>query len=112
MRLLCGRLLPVTLTMFGFMRASDGVAELEKVCVGDAFTGTAPVGETAGALRLVKSACAVWGWAGTSEARSVRESSPLDSPRSRSERPGPCPCCIGTEPCRLGRAKFDLPSPP
>src|ERR1700680_1868149 len=89
MRLLCGRLLPVTLTMFGFIRASDGVAELEKVCVGDAFTGTAPVGETAVALRLLKSACAVWVCAGISEVSSVTESSPLDSPRSRSERPGP-----------------------
>ena len=43
---------------------------------------------------------------------SVTVSDPLVSPRSCSERPGPCPGCIGALPCIFGSAKLLLPSPP
>src|SRR5205085_11018411 len=49
---------------------------------------------------------------GISDSSSVTVSLPPVSPRSCSESPGPCPGCIGALPCMLGRAKFDLPSPP
>src|ERR1051326_5788201 len=57
-------------------------------------------------------ACPLWEWEETSGSRSDPVSEPPVSPRSWSDRPGPCPGCIGALPCMLGRAKFDLPSPP
>src|SRR6185503_7580521 len=49
---------------------------------------------------------------GISDSSSVTVSEPPVSPRSCSDRPGPCPGCIGALPCRSGSAKVDLPSPP
>src|ERR1051326_1268311 len=57
-------------------------------------------------------ACTVCECEGISDSRSDTVSEPPVSPRSWSDRPGPCPGCIGALPCMLGRAKFDLPSPP
>src|ERR1051325_10145652 len=49
---------------------------------------------------------------GISEVISVTVSEPDSSPRSCSERPGPCPGCIGERPSRYGKANVDLAAPP
>jgi len=56
--------------------------------------------------------CRTWECDGISVWSRVTVCSPPVSPRSRSESPGPWPGCIGALPCRFGRAKLDLPSPP
>src|SRR5690606_2535135 len=50
--------------------------------------------------------------AGISVVSKVTEDWPPCSPRSYSDRPGPCPGCSGVRPCRSGKAKLLWPLPP
>ena len=50
--------------------------------------------------------------AGISLSNSVTVSEPPVSPRSCSDKPGPCPGCMGARPCRSGKAKLLCPLPP
>src|SRR4051812_13808901 len=44
---------------------------------------------------------------GISDVSSVIESTPDISPRSRNDKPWPCPGCMGALPCMSGSAKVD-----
>ena len=57
-------------------------------------------------------AARTWLCDGSSLSSSVTVSLPPVSPRSWSDKPGPCPGCITADPSTFGSAKFDFPSPP
>src|SRR5262245_26868826 len=107
--LLCGWSPPTTPT------ASPAIGT---VCPPTGAYGSAPEVRASelpcGDVRLPGEALAVspWVWDGISVSSRVTAWLRPASPRSWRISPGPWPGCMGADPWRFGRAKFDLPSPP